>query len=131
MQSRILFKTAAGMAGIAVVILALAAHWLKEQLPVDKIKSVETAALIQFLHALAILTLSAPGNKEVNVVRNRNLTLMAWGVILFAGSIYLLTSRAFGAPDWLRFLWPVTPLGGLLLMLSWLLLCFEKGNKTA
>jgi len=51
--------------------------------------------------------------------------LLFTGVLLFSGSIYLLSS--FG---W-KFLGPITPLGGLSLMLGWLLLAMSRWQKTA
>jgi uncharacterized membrane protein YgdD (TMEM256/DUF423 family) len=45
------------------------------------------------------------------------------GVVLFSGSLYWL---ALGGPRWLG---PVTPFGGLALMLGWLLLAIAAFSK--
>jgi uncharacterized membrane protein YgdD (TMEM256/DUF423 family) len=45
------------------------------------------------------------------------------GIILFSGSIYLLTFSELSALDF-SFLGPITPIGGLLLILGWLRLLY-------
>ena len=47
---------------------------------------------------------------------------MAVGTLLFSGSIYLLATRAITGLEWGKVLGPVTPLGGLFLIIGWLLL---------
>ena len=101
-----------------------------------------TAVAYQMYHALALLVMGVwivvllsgsggvsvanGGNDIAGEVRKgqvdkciRRLQLAALGlfvgVILFSGSIYLLT---LGGPRWLG---PVTPLGGSLLIISWLM----------
>lgn len=51
--------------------------------------------------------------------------LLFTGVLLFSGSIYLLSF--FG---W-KILGPITPLGGLSLMIGWLLLALTRWNQPA
>lgn len=54
---------------------------------------------------------------------------MVFGTLLFPGSIYLLSTRALLPFGEMRFLGPVTPLGGLLLIAGWVLLvvAFARG----
>jgi uncharacterized membrane protein YgdD (TMEM256/DUF423 family) len=48
---------------------------------------------------------------------------MLAGTVLFSGSIYLLCLYSW------KWLGPVTPVGGLCLMLSWSLLAFSQWRK--
>jgi len=46
------------------------------------------------------------------------LSLIFWGVCLFSGSIYLLSMQdEIGVS--MKFLGPITPLGGLLMIIGW------------
>lgn len=108
---------AAAFFGLTGVILgALASHALKSRLPAERLASFDTATKYQLFHALLLLGLGllaqhAPG---------RWLNLATWsaigGIVLFSGSIYILV---LGGPRWLG---PITPLGGLLLIFAWLAL---------
>lgn len=71
-----------------------------------------TATRYQILHAVALLALG--GLPEVSI-RHRRWVGRLWGlgVLLFAGSIYLIA-----ATGW-RWLGPVTPMGGALLIAGW------------
>jgi uncharacterized membrane protein YgdD (TMEM256/DUF423 family) len=120
-------KLGACLAGISVIVLALAAHWLENRLTADRLQSIETAAQLQFMHALAMLILSYPHNGSiVEGSRKATLWLMFLGAMLFSGSIYLLSMRELAGIEWARLLWPLTPLGGILLIISWIVLAMEK-----
>ncbi len=108
-----------GMGALAVVFGAFGAHALKNRLNAGQLKSFETGVKYQMYHAL-IMILSGLVFPFTTLLQQ----LMAWsfilGVIFFSFSIYgLVLSDAKGAK--MRFLGPVTPLGGLLLVLGWLL----------
>lgn len=92
-----------------VIVGAFGSHALEQRLTPEELESMQTAIRYQMFHALLLVglgltTLSPP-------------RMMIWsfvaGVIFFSGSIYLLVLT-----DW-SFLWPVTPLGGTLLIVSW------------
>jgi uncharacterized membrane protein YgdD (TMEM256/DUF423 family) len=87
----------------------------------------QTATIYQLFHATAILSLAAaassspssPGPNDTTVdVNNKNLLagkLMAFGNLLFSGSIYCL---AIGiGPK--KLMGPITPIGGLLMIGGW------------
>jgi len=71
-----------------------------------------------FLYVLALLGGSASKTARCGW------HLLLYGTLLFSGSIYLL---AYFKWTWLG---PVTPLGGLLLMLGWFLLAVAKWKCT-
>jgi uncharacterized membrane protein YgdD (TMEM256/DUF423 family) len=100
---------------LAVIAGAFGAHGLKETLTPEQLVSWNTAAHYHLLHSVVLLALGLYG-----VVTGRSValpaTLFAVGVLLFSGSIYglLLTSQ--------RWLGPVTPIGGVLMIAAWLTL---------
>jgi len=102
---------------IAVILGALAAHALKNHLTADQMSSFETGVRYQMYHGLALLIFSQidllPDSSK-NVV----LILFMLGTVLFSLSIYLLTTTTITGWN-LKFLGPVTPVGGLLLISGW------------
>ncbi|MEL6974239.1 MAG: DUF423 domain-containing protein [Bacteroidota bacterium] len=104
----------------AICFGAFGAHALKKKLTPDQLQSFETGVKYQMYHALLLLILgwAIPFQKVTD-------TLMAWcfiiGVFLFSFSIYGLVLSA-SAGKKMRWLGPITPLGGLLLVLGWALL---------
>lgn len=112
MQSAILGAT-------AVVIMALAAHALKQRLDADSLDSIKTASLLQIIHALALLGIAQLAH--LGKYFRLSALLLFWGTILFSGSIYTLVFLKPLLP-FLRFFWPITPLGGVILIGGWLML---------
>lgn len=101
-----------------VVLMALAAHALKKVLAVDQLEAIHSAVLLQMLHAIAILALSQ--GAQAHRGTERTLRLWLWGTLLFSGSIYLLLAKPM--LPFLKYLWPLTPLGGMVLIAGWGLL---------
>jgi len=103
----------------AVVLGALGAHALEGSLSAQALDSYKTAVRYQMWHALALLFLSLCGN----TLPGLKLIFRFWltGIILFSGSIYLLSTQALwgDAPGWLG---PLTPLGGGALIAGWAVL---------
>jgi uncharacterized membrane protein YgdD (TMEM256/DUF423 family) len=120
--------TAAGLAGLTGVALgAFGAHALKDTLAATPTGAEiwRTATLYHLVHAVAALAvplaLAAGGaNFSAGVQRLLRAAAACWlaGVALFSGSLYWL---ALGGPKWLG---PVTPLGGLALLVGWTLVVF-------
>ncbi len=107
---------AAGILGFTGVALgAFGAHGLHDRLAGhDTTAAWQTAVLHHLLHSVALLALA--GVKEpAGPAALRAATCWTGGVVLFSGSLYWL---ALGGP---KFLGPVTPLGGLLLLAGWAL----------
>jgi hypothetical protein len=111
---------AAGFLGLTGVGLgALGAHALKARLTeAGMLQAWDTASRYHLLHGLALLALAA----WLRAGPPQGDSRMTWahrcwcsGTALFSGSLYWL---ALGGPRWLG---PITPFGGILLMLGWLL----------
>ncbi|HAL42689.1 MAG TPA: DUF423 domain-containing protein [Gammaproteobacteria bacterium] len=113
MSARLCLVLAAGYGLTAVALGALGAHAIKDLLGPDGLSTWQTASQYQMWHALALFSVGiwmAHGGPK-------RLGLVAWmfslGILLFSGSLYGLT---LGSLSWLG---PLTPIGGLLLILGW------------
>ncbi|MBD80937.1 MAG: hypothetical protein CL840_18615 [Crocinitomicaceae bacterium] len=109
---------------IAVVLGALAAHALKTFLPPQKLESFQTAVRYQMIHSIAIIlvVLLAKNNFSVS---NWSYRFFQWGIILFSGSIYVLSTLPLHSLVWTKWLGPVTPIGGVLFILGWVFLALN------
>lgn len=106
----------------AVLFGAFGAHALRETLSAhDSIQIWETAVRYQMWHALALIMLSMiPVPQSIFKMTGPCFLV---GSLLFSGSLYGL---ALDGPKWLG---PVTPLGGLCLMIGWVLLVYSNYKK--
>ena len=102
---------------LAIIFGAFGAHALKKSLTVEQINSFETGVKYQMYHALFLLFIGATQIitlKEKTIIFYLTLT----GVFFFSGSIYVLTTNGLtGIKS--KLIGPITPIGGLLLILSW------------
>ncbi len=99
---------------LAVIFGAFGAHALKKKLHEEQLKAFETGVKYQMYHALVLLVIGFS-------LPHPSFSL-GWsfilGVFLFSFSIYgLVLTDAFGK-KW-KALGPVTPIGGILLVLGW------------
>lgn len=110
--------------GLTGVILgAFATHGLKPVLSTAAINSFETGVQYQIYHSLLLLII---GNMQGQVEKLNNIIfyLLIGGIILFSGSIYLLSTMTVTKLD-VGFLGPVTPVGGSMLILCWFILLWR------
>ena len=103
------------LGGLSVLIGAFAAHSLRGVLSVSALTLVETGARYQMYHALALLGVGLLGiwSKEPSVLLKITGCCFGAGILCFSGSLYGLS---LGNMAWLG---PVTPIGGLLLIVGW------------
>jgi uncharacterized membrane protein YgdD (TMEM256/DUF423 family) len=117
----------AAIGAIGVALGALGAHFLRDQmeqghLSLRQFEGFEAAVRYQLIHVLSIILVLF-----FYKVDNRNFywtasTLFLVGILLFSGSIYLLSLRTLMQADWLKMVGPLTPLGGLAFIGGWLVL---------
>ena len=121
MQKNTLIK--AGILGVTAVILgAFGAHALKAVLTPEQLISYQTGVRYQMIHAVVLLFLFLLTLKFDNKQFKIAAQLIFWGVILFSGSIYILTLKNIIGLEVLKFVGPITPIGGLLLISGWIML---------
>lgn len=123
MTQQIFIITGAFFGMLAIIFGAFGAHALKKILSDDQLKSFETGVKYQMYHAIVLLLLGF--NFQFST------SAMYWcftiGIILFSFSIYgLVLSDAKGKK--IKFLGPITPIGGLLFVAGWLLLILKAIN---
>ncbi|SDH59523.1 Uncharacterized membrane protein YgdD, TMEM256/DUF423 family [Chryseobacterium taeanense] len=107
---------------LSVILGAFGAHALKKILSVERLESFETGVRYQMYAAFFllivgyILKFDTSSQKWISI-------LMIAGTMLFSFSIYGLSMQDYFGMN-LKFLGPITPLGGLLMIVSWALLIF-------
>ena len=107
----------------AIILGAFGAHALKEIISEQKLNSFEVGVRYQMFQSLAIIVLAL--NSKLFSFRLTNiLWIMTAGVLLFSGSIYCLSLSELSGISF-KFLGPVTPLGGTLLISGWCIFIFK------
>lgn len=110
----------------AVVLGAFGAHAFKKILSEERLSSFETGVRYQMYHAILLLVIGL-----LAYATGESYDTAAWfiviGTALFSFSIYLLSFKEYWDIN-LRFLGPVTPLGGLCLVVGWVLLLLKFIN---
>ena len=101
----------------AVILGAFGAHALKESLSVENLKTFETGVKYQIYHALLLLFIGST-NYLTNSAKFLLLYLIIGGIVLFSGSIYGLATNSLTSFDFKKIGF-ITPIGGLLLIVSW------------
>ena len=123
-MNQIVVSLAALLGMFAVIFGAFGAHALKKILNTDQQKSFETGVKYQMYHAILLLLL---GNYFTfqSKIESSIVVCFLIGTFLFSFSIYgLVISSAVNKK--LKFLGPITPLGGLLLVIGWGLLLYNN-----
>ncbi len=120
--------TAAVYGLLAVVTGAFGAHALKSKLDAGQLEVWHTAVQYQFYHVFALLFLSTL-NLQNNNLLDWSYYLFTFGIVLFSGSLYLLATRELLGMSWIKFLGPITPLGGLFFISGWITLALGVLKK--
>ncbi|WP_395046551.1 DUF423 domain-containing protein [Flavobacterium sp.] len=102
---------------ISIVLGAFGAHALKKVLTPELLSSFEVGVRYMMYHALFLLFV---GTTTFIEMKQKSIIfyLTLFGTILFSGSIFLLSSSGATGLNF-KFLGPITPIGGLLLIVSW------------
>ncbi len=108
---------------LAVVFGAFGAHALKKSFSEEQLKSFETGVKYQMYHAIVLLILGFNLNLT-SPMEEYMIYCFIFGTFLFSFSIYGLTLSASKGKK-LKFLGPLTPIGGLLLTTGWGLLLWS------
>ncbi len=108
---------------LAVIFGAFGAHVLKKSFSQEQLNSFETGVKYQMYHALVLLILGFNLNFS-SVLEQYMMYCFVFGTFLFSFSIYGLTLSASSGKK-MRFLGPITPLGGIILVIAWVLLLWS------
>jgi len=116
-------------AGLSVILGAFGSHALKDKLELPLLQVFETAVRYQMYHALALIILGFVADKLNIQFASYSTYLFIAGIILFSGSLYLISCKSIlGIESW-KFLGPITPLGGLCFILAWLMFLISYLKK--
>jgi uncharacterized membrane protein YgdD (TMEM256/DUF423 family) len=112
---KIAFLFAAFAGALGVLLGAFGAHGLRESIEPRLMETFQTAVQYQLIHSLALLLVSLTmGWLGQSLSFEISAYAFMAGIILFSGSLYGLVLTE------MRWLGPVTPLGGLCLIAGWL-----------
>ena len=110
-----------GIYGLLSVILgAFGAHAFKKILSVERLESFETGVRYQIYAAFVLLIVGYILKFETSSEKWISILMIA-GAFLFSVSIYFLSFQDYWGIN-LKFLGPITPLGGLFMIISWAML---------
>lgn len=127
MEQKIL-KIALFIGGLAIIMGAFGSHLFKQYLTENQLHSFEIGVRYQMYHALFLLfigqTKFLTDRTKLQIFRTTIL-----GVLFFTGSIYVLSFKNY-IPFSVRFLGPITPIGGALLIFSWVWAGFKINFTT-
>ena len=112
---------------ISIILGAFGAHALKKVLTPEQLSSFEVGVRYLMYHGLFLLFI---GTTQMLLPEQKNIVfyLTLFGTILFSGSIFLLSSSGVTGINF-KFLGPVTPIGGLFLITSWIMAFYYMSIK--
>ena len=114
--------TGALFAAMGVILGAFGAHALKQHLDAVSLATFETGVRYQMYHAFALLAVGVIHAGSPNrLVRAAN-ALFTIGIVLFSGSLYLLSLRVASGSAGLGGLGIFTPIGGVFFIAGWVAL---------
>jgi uncharacterized membrane protein YgdD (TMEM256/DUF423 family) len=111
-------RLAAVLVFLSIALGAMGAHAFKVQLESTP-KGMElwkTAAQYHGLHAVALYFLAGKSSRS-------SWWCLFCGVVIFSGTLYVLAITN------LKWLGAITPVGGVLMMVGWLLMAFRKSKQ--
>ena len=119
------------LGAFSVALGAFAAHKLKELVNDQVVRIFETGVRYQFYHVFA-LALAGIIYKEFSQtwIRYAGNFFIA-GIICFSGSLYFLVVKEIAAVDGFRWVYIITPIGGMFFIIGWVCLGLgiTKGKK--
>ncbi len=116
-MQKFILLSAAVLGALSVMIGAFGAHALKSMLETEgRLDTFETAVKYQFYHTLALLMIGVLlYHIHDKLLGYAGISMIA-GVLIFSGSLYILCLSG------LRWMGAITPFGGLLMIVGWILL---------
>lgn len=118
------------LGALAVALGAFGAHGLKSLAGPDQLETFATGIRYHFYHVFAIGLATVLW--RVKGIRRKPLQRAVWcwvaGIVLFSGSLYLLSLREIiSIPT--AVLGPITPIGGLFFIAGWVMLFLAPGRN--
>ena len=111
--------TGSVFAALAILFGAFGSHALKEKLTLEQLEIYDIATRYLMFHSLGIFAIGILGYQVPNEVLTWPLLIMVFGILVFSGSLYLISLAGY------KKLGMVTPIGGLALIISWLMVAYN------
>ncbi|RYF99742.1 MAG: DUF423 domain-containing protein [Chitinophagaceae bacterium] len=120
--------TASILGALAVALGAFGAHGLKKIVPPETVSTFETGVRYQFYHCFALFLVAILSEKFSGNWMSYAGYAFIVGIILFSGSLYLLTVLKATGTVGLSGIGAITPIGGLFMIAGWvcMLMAFLK-----
>ena len=127
-MNRKILITASILGLLSIALGAFGAHGLKQLVSPESVQTFETGVKYQMYHALMLLFVGST-SFLTNKTKRMVFVFVLIGIIFFSGSIYGLSTNELSTFDF-KTIALITPIGGVLLIASWLLMLigFLKTN---
>ena len=123
MDSSRMMVGGAAFAGLGVAAGAFGAHLLRPILDATMLNVFETAVRYQMYHALALCLVASIAERHTTSRMAAVGWLFAVGIVLFSGSLYLLSLTG------IRWIGALTPLGGVAFIAGWAFLAWTVARN--
>jgi uncharacterized membrane protein YgdD (TMEM256/DUF423 family) len=114
--------TGSVLGAIAVALGAFGAHGLKKIVPPETVQTFQTGVQYQMYHSLALLLTGLLYEKCSQKFTRLAGIFFLFGIVLFSGSLYLLTYLNATETVGLEKIGIITPFGGVSFIAGWLFL---------
>jgi uncharacterized membrane protein YgdD (TMEM256/DUF423 family) len=115
-MARLFLATGSLFAFIAIAAGAFGAHFLKKHLDAEMMSVFETAVRYQMYHAIALIIIAVALEPQKKKWANIAGWFFITGVVLFSGSLYILSLTG------MKWIVAFTPLGGITFLFGWVCL---------
>jgi len=124
------FLIAASLLGaLSVALGAFAAHGLRRVLSPEQVATFETGVRYQFYHTFALLAVAIVYEKFSGGLMQWAGNCFLIGILLFSGSLYLMTALRATESVGVSKLGIITPFGGLFFIAGWMLMLIAFVRK--
>lgn len=120
---------AAWLGALTVALGAFGAHGLKKLVPPETVASFETGVRYQFYHVIALFLVAILFEKFSQTWLRRAAISFLLGILLFSGSLYLLTALKATDQVGLGGIGIITPIGGVFFIAGWICLALAVNKK--
>lgn len=118
-MSNVFIGLGALSAFISVAAGAFGAHALKQVLDTDMLAVYHTAVDYQFFHSIGLMVIGVLHKISPRHCHSAAAWSMLAGIILFSGSLYILSTTG------IKWLGMITPIGGVSFLAAWLILALS------
>jgi len=122
-MNKTIFCTGVFFAALAVILGAFGAHGLEKLVSASAQDTFKTGVTYQMYHALLLLVVGSVKSIPAEQKKLVYYFIVA-GIVFFSFSIYMLATNDLTGFDF-RTIGIITPIGGLLLIIGWLLLGYR------